>query len=140
MTSDRDWSQVFNDSEIFNQSSSSGPGGLDPDYSYGDDEENCPMEDLVNRLLESTYDPAPFGIHWTDSDILDFLKSYGYSIYEFKEDGKKCWSALKADQAEPKSYNLNQDFKKVFIDLCREKSKKLLLKRFKEVDNNDSNE
>lgn len=139
MNSNRDWSQIFDDnSEIFNQSSSSGSGGLDPEYSY--EEENCPMEDLVNRLLESTYDPAPFGVHWTDSDILDFLKNYGYSIYEFKEDGKKCWSALKADMKEPKSYNPNQDFKKVFIDLCRDKSKKLLLKRFKEVDKDDNNE
>lgn len=106
---------------------------------FDDDEDaGCPVVDFIEDLLESSYDPKPFGISWTDEDIIQFLEEYGYFVIQEVDDLGHSMAFKSEDEyhniCPNGEFNYNYDFKKVFIKLCRQKSIKMLLKAFKELD------
>lgn len=101
----------------------------------------CPVSEALDDLLSMTFDPKPFGVTWTSKDIIKFLKLYGYTVTGDEPSPVNKVMAYPGNlENPPKQYNPEYDYKKVFIDLCREKSIQMLLKKFREIDDNNNTE
>lgn len=100
------------------------------------EDSDCPVLDVLNELLDNAYSPKPFGISWTDSDIIQFLRELGYTVVNEDSDDN-CMAFIPGEGEEFEEgdlYEPEYDYKKVFNKICREKSIKLMVKLFKTLD------
>lgn len=121
----------FNEDEFLN-SFPLGEDESNEEENEGTNEE-CPIIEMVEEMLCASYSPKPFGIMWTDEDIKEFLTKIGYNLAEIGDNVVAYKGAKK-----PKSFSLDLDFKNVFISECKEISKDMLYKKWKEL-NDDNN-
>lgn len=105
---------------------------FDSEEFFEDDEENCP---LAETLLALNIMPKPFGMTWSQDQVLGFLKARGYRIVtRYNEDDDSEYKvAVKKNQPKIPD-NSEGNVVEVFAEEIRNILLKWLLKIGKEND------